>query len=229
MSAIIRRALSEKRSLLLEPEAKELCSLYGLPIPRHKVASSLEEAVRAAEDIGFPVVMKIVSKDIIHKSDAGCVLLNVNSKEEVKNAFKTIIDNALKFNPKAEIRGVLVEEMLPKGLEVAVGAFRDAEFGPTVMFGLGGIFIEVLKDVTFRVAPITEDEAYEMIREIKGYSILSGYRGQKPADVDSIVEIITGVSRLIIENEEVNQLDLNPIIVWVRGAKIADARIILKT
>ncbi|RLI33358.1 acetyl-CoA synthetase, partial [Candidatus Bathyarchaeota archaeon] len=137
---------------------------------------NLEEAVRASEEIGFPVVVKIISRDIIHKSDAGCVKLNVENPEAVREAYKQVTENALKFYSKAKIEGVLVEEMLPRGIEVAVGGIKDVEFGPTVMFGLGGVFIEVLKDMSFRVAPISEDEAREMIREVKGFKLLQGYR-----------------------------------------------------
>lgn len=227
MNPIINKALKDGRFILLETEAKDLCALYGLPIPKYKIVSTPEEAIKAAKEIGFPVAMKILSKDIIHKSDAGCVVLGISDDEEVKKTFKIIIGNAIRFNPNAEIKGVLVEEMLPKGLEVVVGAIRDPEFGPTVMFGLGGIFIEVMRDITFRVAPITRSEAEEMIREIKGYKILGGYRGQEPVDIEVILEIILGVSRLVVENDEICQLDLNPIIVWRRGGKVADAKIIL--
>lgn len=228
MSHIISQALKEGRNLLLEPEAKKLCSLYGIPVPRYAVVSTVDEAVKAAKGIGFPVVLKIVSKDIIHKSDSGCVVLNINSSEEVERAFKYVVANASKVGSNVEIKGVLIEEMLPKGLEVVVGALEDAEFGPIVMFGLGGIFIEVLRDVTFRAAPITIDEAKKMMKEVKGYKLLEGYRGQEPADTNALAKIITAVSRLIIENKEICQIDLNPVIVWRNGAKIADARILLR-
>ncbi len=228
MNPIISKALSEGRSMLLEPEAKELCSQYGIPVPEFKVAKSVNEAIRAAREIGFPVVVKIVSKDIIHKSDVGCVVVGVYSPEEVERAYERVISNALRHNPRAEIKGVLIEEMLPKGVEVAVGGIRDLEFGPAIMFGLGGIFIEVLRDVTFRVAPVSEAEAEEMIREIKGFKILQGYRGLEAVSIEALIKIIVGASKLMVENEEISQLDLNPIIAWSQGAKAADARIILK-
>ncbi len=227
MNPIISKALSEGRSLLLEPEAKELCSQYGIPVPKSKVVASTDEAVEAAKEIGFPVVVKIVSKDIIHKSDAGCVIVGVNDLEGVKKAYKQVIDNALKFNPKAEIKGVLIEEMLPKGIEVAIGGIRDLEFGPAIMFGLGGVFIEVIRDVTFRVAPISEADAEEMIKEIRGFKVLQGYRGMEPVDIKALVKIIVNASKLMTENEEVSQLDLNPVIAQRQGAKAVDARIIL--
>lgn len=229
MNPIIRRVLGENRNSLLESEAKELCTYYGLPVPRYKMATTTEEALKGAKEIGYPLVMKVLSKDIVHKSDAGCVFLGIKSDEEIENAFNIIMANALQAYPNAEIKGVILEEMLPKGIELAVGAIRDPEFGPTVMFGLGGIFIEVMNDVTFRVAPITKDEAKKMMKEVKGYRLLEGYRGQEPADTEAIAEIIAKVSQLITENEEINQLDLNPIITWKKGAKIADAKILLST
>ncbi|MHC1627753.1 MAG: acetate--CoA ligase family protein, partial [Candidatus Nezhaarchaeales archaeon] len=227
MNPIISKALSEGRSLLLEPEAKELCSQYGIPVPKSKVVASADEAVEAAKEIGLPVVVKIVSKDIIHKSDAGCVIVGINDLEGVKKVYKQVIDNALKFDPKAEIKGVLIEEMLPKGIEVAIGGIRDLEFGPAIMFGLGGVFIEVIRDVTFRVAPISETDAEEMIKEIRGFKVLQGYRGTEPVDIKALVKIIVGASKLMTENEEVSQLDLNPVIAQRQGAKAVDARIIL--
>lgn len=227
MNPIIRRAIEEKRNSLLESEAKEFCACYGLPVPKHKVAATVKQAIEGAEAIGFPIAMKVLSKDIIHKSEAGCVELNIKNEEEVKKAFNSIMHNALKFHPNAEINGVIIEELLPKGIEVAVGALRDVEFGPTVMFGLGGIFIEIMKDVTFRVAPITTEEAKRMMREVKTYRLLEGYRGQEPADIETLAKILETTSKIMVENEEINQIDLNPIITWKKGAKIADAKILL--
>ncbi len=228
MKPIISQALNEGRSFLLEPEAKELCSLYGLPVPKYKMVSNLDEALKAAEEIGFPIAVKIVSSDILHKSDVGGVVLNVTDREAVEKAYRIVMESVHRFNPKAVIKGVMVEEMLPKGIEVAVGALLDPEFGPAIMFGLGGIFIELLRDFTFRVAPITLNEAKKMMREVKGYKLLEGYRGSEPADVEAIANIISKVSKLVLENGEIQQLDLNPIIVWREGAKIADAKIILR-
>jgi acetyl-CoA synthetase (ADP-forming) len=227
LNPIIGRALSEGRTTLLEPEAKELCSQYGIPVPRSRLVKSLDEAVKATQEIGFPVVVKIVSEDIPHKSDAGCVVVGVSDAEGLKAAYKRVVDNALKFNPSASIRGVLVEEVVPKGVEVAVGGLRDPEFGPAVMFGLGGIFIEVMKDVSFRVAPVSEEEAKEMMMEIRGFKILQGYRGSEAVDLEALVKIIVSASKMIVENEEISQLDLNPIIASRQGAKAVDARVIL--
>ncbi|MEM2214942.1 MAG: acetate--CoA ligase family protein [Candidatus Nezhaarchaeales archaeon] len=227
MNPIISKALSEGRTILLEPEAKELCSQYGIPVPSSKVVKNVSEAVQAAMEIGFPVVVKIVSEDIIHKTDVGCVVTGVNNVEDLKKAYEKVVENALKHNPRATIRGVLIEEMVPKGVEVAVGGLRDPEFGPAVMFGLGGVFIEVMRDVSFRVAPVSEEDAEEMIREIKGFKLLQGYRGMEPVDLKALINIVVNASRLLIENEEIHQLDLNPIIASRSGAKAVDARVIL--
>ncbi len=227
MNPIISRALSEGRTALLEPEAKELCSQYGIPVPKSRLAKSLEEAIRAAQEIGFPVAVKIVSEDILHKSDVGCVVVGVRSEEELEAAYRRVVGNALRFNPRASIRGVLVEEAVPKGVEVAVGGLRDPEFGPAIMFGLGGVFIEILRDVSFRVAPVSEEEAEEMMREVRGFKILQGYRGSEAVDLKALVKIIVGVSKMMVENEEISQMDLNPIIASRHGAKAVDARVIL--
>ena len=228
VSEIISKVRGEGRKFLLEPEAKAICMEYDIPVTKFKVASSEDEAVKFAEEIGYPIVLKIVSPDVIHKFDVGGVILNLKSAEEVRKAYNQIIENVRKHKPNARILGVTVQEMAPPSTEVIVGAIKDAQFGPTLMFGLGGIFVEVLKDVTFRIAPITEEEAKEMISEIKAYPILKGYRGNPPADIDSIAKILVNTSKLVIDHQEIKELDLNPIIVYESGAKTVDARIILE-
>ena len=228
VKAIIEKALMENRKYLLESEAKKICEAYGIPVTRFKVATNEEEAVKFANEIGYPVVFKIVSPDVIHKSDVGGVILNIKNDEEAKKAYKQILENVKKHVPDAKIVGVFVQEMAPQGTEVIVGALKDSQFGPTVMFGLGGIFVEILKDVTFRIAPVTKEEAEEMIKEIKGYPILRGYRGKPPSDVEAIVDIIVKVSKLVTDFPQISQLDLNPIFVYEKGAKVIDARIILE-
>jgi len=228
VSEIISKVRREGRKFLLEPEAKAICMEYDIPVTKFKVASSEDEAVKFAEEIGYPIVLKIVSPDVIHKFDVGGVILNLKSAEEVRKAYNQIIENVRKHKPNARILGVTVQEMVPPSTEVIVGAIKDAQFGPTLMFGLGGIFVEVLKDVTFRIAPITEEEAKEMISEIKAYPILKGYRGNPPADIDSIAKILVNTSKLVIDHQEIKELDLNPIIVYESGAKTVDARIILE-
>jgi acetyl-CoA synthetase (ADP-forming) len=174
------------------------------------------------------VVLKIVSPDILHKSDAGGVFVNLNSIDEVRSAYVKVLENAKKFNPAVRVTGVLVQEMAPKSTEVIVGAVKDSQFGQTLMFGLGGIFVELLKDVTLRIAPITEAEAVEMITGVKAYPILKGYRNTLPVDVDAIMAILLSTSRLVMENPEIKELDLNPVMVYEKGAKTVDARIILE-
>jgi len=228
LSEILAQALKEGRKFLLEHEAKAICQKYGIPVTKFKVASSVGDAVKFAEEIGYPVVLKIVSPDIIHKFDVGGVMLNLKSAEEVKNAYNQIVENVRKYKPNARILGVNVQEMAPPSTEVIVGAIKDPQFGPTIMFGLGGIFVEVLKDVTFRIAPITEEDAKEMISEIKAYPILRGFRGAPPADIEAITKILVNTSKLVMEHQEIKELDLNPIMVYKSGAKTVDARIILE-
>lgn len=225
---VFAQARKEGRSYLLEPEAKMVCMEYGIPVTRFKVALSQDEAGKFADQIGYPVVLKIVSPDVLHKSDVGGVVLDLKSAPDVENAYEKIIANVKKHKPDAKIVGVLVQEMAPSSTEIIVGATKDPQFGPALMFGLGGIFVEVLKDVTFRIAPITESDAREMITEVKAYPILKGYRGQPAADVDAIVEILMNTSRLVMDHQEIKELDLNPIMVYEKGAKTVDARIILE-
>jgi acyl-CoA synthetase (NDP forming) len=227
-SQIIKKALSEGRKNLLETEAKTICLEYGIPVTKFKLAENPEQAAGFSAEIGIPVVLKIVSPNIIHKSDVGGVLLNLKDEDDVRKGYKHILDNVKKHNAKAEIVGVLVQEMAPDSTEVIVGSIKDPQFGPTLMFGLGGVFVEVLKDVTFRIAPVTEEEACEMITEVKAYPLLKGYRNTPPADIKSIVKILLSTSRLITDHEEIKELDLNPILVYEKGAKTVDARIILE-
>ena len=228
ISAIFAQANKEGRKFLLETEAKNVCTEYGIPVTKFSVAKNAEEAVKSAEKIGYPVVMKIVSPDVIHKFDVGGVLINLKTAREVESAFKKILENVKKHNPNAKIIGITVQEMAPASTEVIVGAIKDPQFGQTLMFGLGGIFVEILKDVTFRIAPITEQEAREMIIEVKAYPLLQGYRGQPPADIDAIAKILLATSRLIMDYPQIKELDLNPVIVYEKGAKTVDARIILE-
>ncbi|MEM3731229.1 MAG: acetate--CoA ligase family protein [Candidatus Bathyarchaeia archaeon] len=225
---IFDKAHKEGRKYLLETEAKSICQEYGIPVTKFKLAKSEDEAIKFSEEIGYPIVLKIVSPDIIHKSDVGGVVVGLKSASEVRDAYKKILENVKKHKKDAKIVGVLVQEMAPPSTEVIVGAVKDPQFGPALMFGLGGIFVEVLKDVTFRVAPITEDEAREMISEVRAYPILKGYRSLPPADIESIVQILLNTSKLVVEHPEIKEIDLNPIMVYEKGAKTVDARIILE-
>jgi len=228
VNKIFQETQAEGRNFLLEHEAKSVCKEYGIPITELKIAKTAEEAANFSEEIGYPTVLKIISPDVIHKFDVGGVVLNVNSKKEAINGFNQIIQSVKKHNPKAKIDGILVQEMAPFSTEVIVGAIKDAQFGPTLMFGLGGTFVEVMKDVAFRIAPINEQEAREMISEVKAYPILQGFRGQAPRDIYAITKILLNTSKLVMEHPEIKELDLNPVMVYEKGAKTVDARIILE-
>ena len=225
---ILVSAGREDRTTLLEPEAKTICAEYEIPIPPFKLTTTIVEAMEAASRLGFPVVLKIVSPDILHKTEARGVLLNLMNNNAVDKGYRQITENALNYDPGARIEGVLVQKMVPQGTEVIIGGIKDPQFDQIVMFGLGGVFTEILKDVTFRMAPISKDDAREMIREIKAYPLLKGYRNQRAADQESIIQILLNISRMMIENEEIGQMDLNPVMVYPKGASVVDARIILK-
>ncbi|WP_297468303.1 acetate--CoA ligase family protein [Thermococcus sp.] len=228
---VIESVLSQGRTAMVEFEAKQVLKAYGLPVPEEKLAKTLDEALKYAGEIGYPVALKLMSPQILHKSDAKVVMLNIKTPEELKQKWEEIHENARRYRPDAEILGVLVAPMLRPGREVIIGVTEDPQFGHAIMFGLGGIFVEVLKDVTFRIIPITERDARKMITEIKSYPILAGARGEEPADIDAIVDLLLKVSQLVDElREYIKEMDLNPVFVYEKGkgAVIVDARIILK-
>jgi acetyl-CoA synthetase (ADP-forming) len=224
---IIKEAEKQQRSALLEPEAKTICRAYGLPLLPFEVATNKKQAVDFAEKLGYPVVLKIVSPDIMHKTEAGGVLLDLNSTTEVEEGYERLLSNAKMFKRDARIVGVLIQHMAAKGLEVIVGGLRDSQFGAVVMFGLGGIFTEVLEDVTFGITPVSNWDAREMIRCVRANRILTGFRGQPPVDEGVIATIICGVSTMMDENPSIGQLDLNPVMVGEHECSIVDARIVL--
>ncbi|WP_440059877.1 acetate--CoA ligase family protein [Thermogladius sp. 4427co] len=224
---ILDKAITEGRGKLLEHEALQLMEAYGIKVAEYGFASKPEEAGEISEKIGYPVVVKVVSPDISHKTDVGGVLLGLSSKNDVVKGCETIIENVKARQPGAKIVGFLVQKMMPKGLEVIVGSTRDQVFGSVIMFGLGGVFVEVLRDVTFRVAPVSFEDALEMIDEIKARRLLEGYRGQPPVDKKAIANIIVSLSNLMEENPEVYSVDLNPIIAYSDKAIAVDARVIL--
>jgi len=224
---IITNAQKRQRQALLEPEAKEICIAYGIPTPAFRVAHTSSEAALLAEQVSFPIVLKIISEDILHKTEAGGVIMSLNSKDQVKAAYDQLLSNVRAYNENSKIEGVLVQHMAPRGVEVIVGGLRDNQFGPTVLFGLGGIFVEMLKDASFRVAPMTDLDTRQMIREIRSYPVLKGFRGQPPSDEDAISGILQATSRILLENLEIQQIDLNPVMVYGKGATVVDARIVL--
>ncbi|MCS7102491.1 MAG: acetate--CoA ligase family protein [Candidatus Korarchaeum sp.] len=225
---LLLRVKGDGRNFLLEHEAKFFIADYGIPVTKIKLAKSEDEAVEFARQIGFPAVLKVVSPQVIHKSDVGGVKVNLKNEEEVRRAYREIVDSVRKRIPEAKIEGILVQEFAPPGAELIIGLIRDPQFGPTVMFGLGGIFVEVFKDVSFRVAPLSEQDAESMIKEIKAYKILTGFRGAEPVDINAIKDALIKVGRIGVENEEIAEMDLNPIIAYPKGIKVVDARIILR-
>ena len=225
---IIDRARSEGRTVLTEVESKELLQRAGISVIDTKLATSREEAISISRQFGFPVALKIASPDIVHKSDAGGVKLGLRTAREVGKAYEGILQAVRQNYPRARIHGVSVQKMARPGVEVIIGMSQDAQFGPVLMFGLGGILVEVLKDVSFRLVPLVRRDAAEMVREIKGYPLLEGYRGQGGVDVSYLEELLLKVSDFAEQNPEVKELDLNPIFAYSDGAVAVDARVILE-
>ena len=231
VDAIIAAARKDGRNALTEVEAKKLFGLYGMPVARTELAASEDEAVKLANEIGYPVVMKIVSPDILHKSDAKGVKVNIKDDAMVREAYSTILANAKAYKADARILGVCVQKMENLGTEVILGSVNDSAFGPTVMFGLGGIFVEVLKDVTFAVSPVSHSDALKMQSAIRGAKILAGARGEAPRDREAMATTISRYSQMILDlKDEIAESDANPVMVYEdgKGLKVVDARIILK-
>jgi acetate---CoA ligase (ADP-forming) len=229
VSNIIQKVKSAGKHYLTEDLSNELLKAYKFPVVESRVAGSENDAVKLAESMGYPVVMKVISDEIIHKSEAGGVILNVKSKDDVITGYKTIHKNAKEYDAKAIVKGILIEQMVPEGEEVILGLNRDNSFGPVIMFGLGGIYVEVFKDVSFKIAPLNGGDAERMIEETRSASILHGIRGRKPRDLDKIVECILRLSQLAVNHPEIKELDINPLIVRDKGlgAFVADARIMI--
>ncbi|MDE1830365.1 MAG: acetate--CoA ligase family protein [Thaumarchaeota archaeon] len=224
---LLKRVSDEGRSTLLQEEGMKVLEAYGIPIPQSKIAKTEGEAVMIAKEIGFPVVMKISSPQILHKSDAGGVRINVKTEEEARNTFAQITSNAKQYSPNAEINGILVQEMVSGGKETIIGSKQEHGFGPVVMFGMGGTYVQFLKDVVFKVAPITDLESANMISSIRTGRVLQGVRGEKPSDIKKLAECIQRISHLVTDFPQIKELDLNPTIVFEegRGCKVVDVRI----
>ena len=225
---IISAAQSAGRQLLTEVESKQLLSQAGIETNETLLAKSKEEAIELSRQIGFPAVLKIASPDVVHKSDAGGVKIGLTNEAEVGQAYDDILAAIGKAYPAAQVDGVSVQAMAQPGVEVIMGVSIDPQFGPVLMFGLGGILVEVLKDVAFRIAPLTQRDAAQMIREIKGYPILEGHRGQKPVDVSALENSLLKLSRFVEERPMIRELDLNPVIAYSDGLTVVDARIVLE-
>ena len=225
---VISTAKKEGRTYLTELESKQILKEAGIDTTEIMLATTKEEAVSRSKELGFPVALKIVSPDVLHKTDVGGVKLSLKNEKDVGKAFDEIISSIKKHEPTANIQGVSVQHMARPGTEVIIGMSKDPQFGPVLMFGLGGILVEVLKDVSFRIVPLTRRDAGEMIREIKGYPVLEGYRGQEPANIAVLEDMLLKVSDFVENRPEIKELDINPIFAYSDGAVAVDARVILE-
>src|SRR2546430_14513736 len=224
---ILDKVKAEGRTSLTAPEGKLVCDAYGIPVPKEGVATSAVDAAKLAIGMGFPVVLKVVSPEILHKTEAGGVLVGMKNAEDVQKGFDTIMANARKYDAKANLLGVQVQQMLAGGQEVIVGAVTDPSFGKLVAFGLGGVLVEVLKDITFRLAPATREDALSMQDGIAAAAILKGVRGADPIDREALARIIENVSQLVSDFPEIAEMDLNPVFATKDGATAADVRIVV--
>lgn len=230
VNAVIDRVLADGRNFLLAAEGQEVMRAAGIPVPKSGIARSLREAVDMAESMGYPLVMKVVSRDILHKSDAGGIALNLLDKNEVMDAYEAIMQNCRAYKADAVIDGVEIAEMVAKGVELVVGAIRDASFGPVVMCGLGGIYVEVMKDVSFRAYPLTRNETMKMVQEIRSFPLLLGVRGEERKDIDGVLEIILKLGAILVRCDRITDIEINPVVVYEkkRGVKALDVRILVK-
>jgi len=226
--SVLSRARQEGRGQLTEVEAKDWLREADFPVVETRLARSKAGAVALSRETGFPVVLKIASPQVIHKSDAGGVKLGLNSQSAVARAYREIMASVADKHPDATLEGVSVQRMAPPGVEVIMGMSKDPQFGPVLMFGLGGIWVELLKDVAFRIVPLLPRDAREMIREIKGFPLLEGYRGSPPVHLPTLEEMLLKLSSFVEANPEIGELDLNPVFAYPDGATVADARIILE-
>lgn len=227
-TTILDRAKTEKRTVLTEFESKKLLERAGIPVVETRLVRTKRETISVSKEMGFPVVLKITSPDIVHKSDSGGVKLGIANATQASKAYSEIMSSIKQRYPGAIIHGLTVQKMAPPGIQVIVGMNKDPQFGPVLMFGLGGILVELLKDVSFRIVPVTKRDAAEMIKEIKGYPLLEGYRGQEPANIDALQDIIVRVSQFVERTPEIKELDLNPILAYRDKAVSVDARIVLE-
>ncbi|WP_434511413.1 acetate--CoA ligase family protein [Desulfitobacterium sp. AusDCA] len=212
-----------------EFKSKTILQEYGLPTGYFALATSLKQAVEIAEEYGYPLVMKIVSDQIIHKTEAKGIKLGISNSEEAAAAYNELIANAKAYNPNAVIDGVMLSPMVPSGVEVIVGGLRDVQFGPVIMFGLGGIFVEIFKDVQFRMAPLKKKEALALIKSIKAFPMLNGARGKEPVNLDALAELLVKTGDYLTENENVKEIDLNPVICFDNQVRVLDASIGIKS
>jgi acyl-CoA synthetase (NDP forming) len=225
-AAILNQVSKEGRDYVLEPEVKEILSVYGIRVTKERVCSSIDEAISSANEIGYPVVLKVVSPEVIHKSDFGGVEVGIKDDSELKEAYTRILKNVQSKTPDANINGVSVQEMA-RGKEVIIGSVKDQDFGPLMVFGMGGIFVEAVKDVSYRLAPVTKSEAGQMIEEIRNYPLLKGHRGEKGVNLEKLRDMIARISLLLIDFPQITEMDLNPVFVNGDEAIVADGRMFI--
>jgi acyl-CoA synthetase (NDP forming) len=224
ISELLKNKIESNQTVLTEFESKNLLKEIGIQIPEQELATTKEETLTVAKKIGFPIVLKLIAEDIVHKSDTGAVKLNIKNEDETAQAYDELMNI-----PSQSEKSISVQKMADEPItELIIGMTTDAQFGPALMFGIGGILVELLEDVSFRIAPITEYDAREQIHEIKGFPILDGYRGKPKADIDAIVNTLLTISDLVTKYEEINEMDLNPVFIYEKGLICVDARIILK-
>ncbi len=227
-NAILDKVYREKRTCLTEIESKDLIKEAGIPVNEAILAKSEKEVIDISLAIGFPVAIKVMSYDIIHKSDAGGVKLDIKDIVGAKNAYREIISSAEKYNANAVIQGVSVQKMARPGQEIIIGMTRDAQFGPILMFGVGGVMVEIMKDVSFRIVPLSQRDAAEMVRQIKGYTLLTGFRGSEPCDILYLEQMLLKISAFVEKYPQIKELDLNPVFAYKQGAVVVDSRVILE-
>jgi len=225
---IFESVRKKKRRNLTEIESREILEYYKLPLVKGKIIKSIEESKKFIDEVGYPVVLKIVSPEIIHKTEVSGVVVNIQNEKQLYDAYNDILKNVKIKMPTARIDGLFIQEMIPSSFEVMVGGKYDNTFGQTIAFGLGGIYVEVYEDVSFRIVPITEKDALNMIKETKAYKILAGYRGKKPADIKALIDILMKTSKMLESNPEIKELDMNPVFALSDRAVAIDARIIIE-
>jgi acetyl-CoA synthetase (ADP-forming) len=225
---LVINALNAGRQALREPEAKALVSAWSIQVPKSVLIEGLEDVAIKSKEITPPFVLKVVSQDILHKREFGGVITGIKDSEDASIALRELKKNVAEKAPKARIEGFLLEETVPTGIELIIGGLRDPQFGPAVMFGTGGIAVELVKDVSFRLAPLNREEVFEMMREVKSYPLLTGFRGSKPVDMEKLASTVMKLSAVLLEMEEIKEIEINPLLVHEEGAVAVDARVVLQ-
>ena len=226
---IISRSIASGDTVIPELDAQKICQQFGISCPATRLVTTAEACLAAAQEVDYPVVIKVASRQIIQKSDVGGVITGIQNSAQLADAYSRLLKNVRERSPQAEIQGVLVQKQAPKGVEVVVGGLRNEQFGPVVMVGLGGIYVEVFKDVAFRLAPLDKAEAGRQLQETKAFKLLQGVRGEKPCDVDALCELVVNTGRLISAFDGIAEIDFNPVFCYPQGCTAVDARMVLKS